>query len=145
MFLPNPNVFGQPGQGAPRATRSRSIERRPENPEGQSKGYGCAIFKDYLILLGSNNAENNFLHSTILCAYNLKEKRPEEVEGVMIPVPLGHSTACFNQNLNALIFYSTVDPSARFGNQRFTSMAVGLAINEYREGTFLVLLRIFFE
>jgi len=109
MFSASANPFNHPTQ--PQRARSRSKERRPNNSEDQGIGYGCTVYEDYLVLLGTTR-EVAGRGESIICAYNLKEKRPEEVERERITIAVGPCTACFFPRMKGIIiFYGTIESS----------------------------------
>ena len=152
MFPTSANIFGHPNQATTRATatRSRSIERRIDMPpQGQEKGYGCVVYQDYLILFGSTKEELVNHGGSLLCAYNLKEQRPEEVERERLPLPVSSCTPCFYHKLNGVIFYCAVQAAGRgmgFGSQSQECITITLRIEKRGRGNLLCsFLRIFYE
>jgi len=146
MLSGSANTFGNPGYPTRNTSRarSRSRERRPTNPEDQTKGYGCTVFKDYLLLLGPKAEENGYRGGSFLCVYNLKERRPEEVQRGEIPLQIGSCTACFYPRVNAVIFYGIMEGRAGMGtgSRAQRCMALAFVIHKYGEGIFLLFLGI---
>jgi len=119
MYSTSANSFGHPNQATrATATRSRSIERRTDMPpQGQGKGYGWAVYQDYLILFGSNGEETR---GTFPCVYNLKEQRPEELGEGGNHLSVVSWSPCFYHQLNGILFYCAGGDGGRgmrFGNQ----------------------------
>ncbi len=146
MFSANANIFNHPNQITPRATatRRRSVERRPNMPlqgQSQGKGYGCAVYQDYLVLLGTTTQEIELNGGSVLCAYNLREKRAEQIDRERFPFPIGACTPCLYHKLNnGVIFYGKVETPGgrpvRFGAQLEECITLALRLEKRRGGNF---------
>ncbi len=115
------NLFNRPGQGQGRGQASPQLN----NSEDEGKGYGCAVYEDHLILLGTTREIRQSRGGSLICAYNLKEQRAAEITQENLHMPIGSCTpALYHRLPGGIVFYGKVEVEAGRG------MGMGRRVDE---------------